>query len=733
MYFTKQADGFRAHFVASQGNGSLRTGLLAGDFTVTVVDPADGATLTPAVSESTQKSGMYFFDITSGFITTNGVGDYGVVVEVDTFAGPSSAPHVRDVFGEVLRVTQEDFDTLAVPGDEMDLIADAVDSNSVATSGANEVRDAILSDSTPFAGANIDAAISSRAAPGDAMDLVAGAVDAASIATDAIDADALATSAVNEVRDSILSDSTPFAGANVDAAISSRAVPGDAMDLVANAVDAAAIATDAIDADSIAADAIGASELAASAVTEIQSAILSDATPFAGGDIATILADTAAMQPLVDVAISTRAAPGDAMALTAAAVLSLVDDIWDEDIVATHGTADTAGLLLRALGALISQRANNPNLNALLGVSDAVGADVPSAVDTELSGPHGAGNWEGAGGQDWSSSEREQIRFRLAMDGTQTDPTTGAGTIEDILTDTAAIDTRLPADPADESNQQASHAQTQADIAALNDLNIADVQTALDNQGYTAARAPNLDNLDATVSSRESEADAATRATTNQTEHDSTQADIAALNDIDIADVQTALDNQGYTAGRAPNLDNLNDTVSSRASQSSLDSVSEAVIATDLVAIAGSSTTEIRTGATQADGFYDDMQIVVVNAAGIVARDIDSYLQINGAFTVGTTLPFTPDPGDRVIILNTVAFGQVEVSGIANAVWNALQASYQGAGTMGEQVQKLDLVAMPGPNTVASGSFADRLMNKDANKAYNQLTDALEALRDRQG
>lgn len=67
--------------------------------------------------------------------------------------------------------------------------------------------------------------------------------------------------------------------ANLDAAVSTRAQPGDAMDLVANAVDAAAIATGAIDADAIAAnaitaakiatDAIGADELAADAVAEI--------------------------------------------------------------------------------------------------------------------------------------------------------------------------------------------------------------------------------------------------------------------------------------------------------------------------------------------------------------------------------------------------------------------------------------------------------------------------------
>lgn len=53
-----------------------------------------------------------------------------------------------------------------------------------------------------------------------------------------------------------------------------------------------AFAAGAIDASAIAADAIGSSELAASAVTEIQTAILSDATPFAGASVAAIKAKT---------------------------------------------------------------------------------------------------------------------------------------------------------------------------------------------------------------------------------------------------------------------------------------------------------------------------------------------------------------------------------------------------------------------------------------------------------
>lgn len=88
---------------------------------------------------------------------------------------------------------------------------------------------------------------------------------------------------------------------------------------------------------------------------------------------------TASEAPNLDAAITTRAVAGDAMALTAGAV----DDVWDEDIVAAHGGADAAGLLLRALGALISQRGNNPTLNALLGVPDAAGDDLSETVWAE--------------------------------------------------------------------------------------------------------------------------------------------------------------------------------------------------------------------------------------------------------------------------------------------------------------------------------------------------------------
>lgn len=66
-------------------------------------------------------------------------------------------------------------------------------------------------------------------------------------------------------------------------------------------------------------------------------------------------------------------------------------------------------------------------------------------------------------------------------------------------------------------------------VVALNNLSTSDVTSVLDAQGLTAVRAALLDNLDAAISSRESESSASTRAATDQASHGTTQAAIAAL------------------------------------------------------------------------------------------------------------------------------------------------------------------------------------------------------------
>lgn len=113
---------------------------------------------------------------------------------------------------------------------------------------------------------------------------------------------------------------------NLDAAVSTRAVPGDAMDLIAGAVDAAAIATDAIDADAI----------AASAVTEIQAGLATSAA------VAAIQADTDDIQTRLPASLSagrmrSQVEGMDAGTVTAAAVAT---DAFDADALAADAVEE---------------------------------------------------------------------------------------------------------------------------------------------------------------------------------------------------------------------------------------------------------------------------------------------------------------------------------------------------------------------------------------------------------
>ncbi len=241
----------------------------------------------------------------------------------------------------------------------------------------------------------------------------------------------------------------------------------------------------------------------------------------------------------LDALISSRAVAGDAMALTAAAI----DAIWDE-VQAGHVVAGSFGAFLNAL---ITSRSSHS------------AADV----DTTLTAAHGAGNWTTATSVGLTAAAIDAIwdellaghvivgstGAALAAAGAGGDPAAiadavwdelqsghlTAGTFGAFLNATISLLQTEIAAAARAATNQAEHDATQATLAGLNDIDIADVQTALTNQGYTAARAPNLDNLDAQVSLVETEASAAARAVTNQAEHDATQALIAGLNDPDVA------------------------------------------------------------------------------------------------------------------------------------------------------------------------------------------------------
>lgn len=105
MWFSRTALGFRGYFTLVDENGVLVPNKESGYFIVTTVSPDDTANVISTVSESSQKSGLYFFEVPTAFLLSHGVGNYAIVVEVD-------CDEATDAFSEVLVITQADFDSI---------------------------------------------------------------------------------------------------------------------------------------------------------------------------------------------------------------------------------------------------------------------------------------------------------------------------------------------------------------------------------------------------------------------------------------------------------------------------------------------------------------------------------------------------------------------------------------------------------------------------------------------
>lgn len=161
----------------------------------------------------------------------------------------------------------------------------------------------------------------------------------------------------------------------------------------------------------------------------------------------------------------------------------------------------------------------------------------PILSDEEQTTQHGAGAWT-------TGTPATQQNIRDAMKLTPTVGAPAAGSVDehldDILTDTSTmqpiVSTNLDATVSSRSTSVEVGAVTTAvlaAIAALQDLSIADVQTALTNQGLTVVRAALLDNLDAAISTRATPGDITTA--------------IGGLNDISVGDILTAVLGSGNT------------------------------------------------------------------------------------------------------------------------------------------------------------------------------------------
>jgi len=512
--------------------------------------------------------------------------------------------------------------------------ADAIDADALASDAVSEIQSG-LATASQLTDVEADTQdIQSRlpaALVGGRMDSDVGAMQ-----TDSVDADALAADAVAEIQ-SGLSTSAEVAAVQADtddiqtrlpATLSGGRMRSHVEAIDNGAITAGAIATDAVDADALASDAVAEiqSGLATAAAVAAVQADTDDIqtrlpTSLVGGRMDS---DVGAMQAGVVDAAAIAAGAVDADALASDAVDEIADGVWDETIADHLGVGSTG-----------------------------------EALNDASSGA----------GVDWTSSEREQIRDAIGVDGAKTAAT--GGQLQGVFADTAAIDARLPADPADESNQIAQHAATQAAIAGLNDLSQAEAQAAcvaaLVAQGYTSVRAALLDNLDELISSRAVAGDemaltaaqvvAVVDAVWDEaiSGHVGAGSTGAALNDaaagVDPVVVAETILDQSIAAHQDPGT--VGRALNSMAAETTVGATPTPTAIT------------FGTSLTEPDDTFKYMTVVVVAAAGwVAARTIEAYAQANGAISVNSDNPFpvAPAEGDTVIVLRRVSGASIEAS-----------------------------------------------------------------------
>ncbi len=444
-------------------------------------------------------------------------------------------------------------------------------------------------------------------------------------------------------------------------------------------------------------------------------------------DVTAILADTAAIDSRLPSDPADESLQQAAHAQTQADIAALTDiDIADVQTAMTNqGYTSGRAPNLDNLDAAVSSRSDFDETTDPVELLDSGGAAGTSAaelvtdIEADLASNHGSGQWDGTE-SDWTAAEKEQIRFRLAMDGTQTNPTTGTGTLEDILADTDAIDSRLPSDPADESLQQAAHAQTQADIAALNNPTVGDIADAVwdeDLSAHTGAgsagEAQNrLDdilsdtntmqplvstNLDATVSSRAVAGDAMDLLAGSV---DANALDATAV--AEIADGVWDEDITGHTGGTSAGAYQERcdvDTSTRAVPGDAMDLVADAV---DASALATSGVDEI------ADAVWDE-PIAGHAGAGSTGEALARVdVDVSTRAEAGDAMTLTPTAAESLVAdvwdeaqadhLTAGSVGKslddagatADPNAIADAVWDEPLAGHTGAGSMGQLQSRCD-------------------------------------------
>lgn len=593
-------------------NGSLVASSTADDFTVYVIDQNDSGFVSPFVTESTQRSGIYYFDIPSAFLVSSGTGDYNVSIEVNR-----TNPTVMDVYYGHINVTDKDIDSIsATVSGNVNLTENAIAAISASvwdavntehnTSGTfGSLIDLIYSGSggggSGITSGNIDQIVNAvwneparehntsgtmgwlqnqiidTIFSGSGIPLSSASVD---FIVDAIwnePANEHNTSGTVGFLQNLLDDinvrtSSSFIiiNDNLDVAVSTRAAPGDSMSLNPNTI--AAISSSVWDAQ--------------------------------GNNHNTSGTMGWFVQQVVDTLIS-----GSGVSFSSSSVDTLVNAMWDEPIN-EHNLTGTMGALQGLLDDINATTNNsytiiNSNLDvavssraapgdAMLLTGDTI-SSISSSVWNALESNHIA-----SGTMGWLLGQMNELTFSGSVNLT-------SGTITDLVN-------AVWNEPANEHNISGT---------------VGYLQNFLDNINSTTNNSYQIinTNLDATISSRAASGEAM-QLTANT---------IGAIS----SSVWEAIDTDHNTSGTMGFLLNLIDEINVKTSSSL------ALISTDGVSVASSSIDQI------VDATWDEL-VSEHTISGSTART-----------------------------LSTAGAGGVDLDLLADAVWDRTAATNNTSGTMG--------------------------------------------------
>ena len=122
-------------------------------------------------------------------------------------------------------------------------------------------------------------------------------------------------------------------------------------------------------------------------------------------------------------------------------------------------------------------------------------------------------------------------------------------------------------------------------------------------------------------------------------------------------------------------------------------------IAAETSAAIGSTATNIKTGLSQNDDFYNNMQVVIINTSGVVVRNVNDFVQIDGEIIVDV-LPFVPAINDPIIIVARTGSVPIDADLISDAVWDEPSGDHVISDTMGELQNKIDTLTIGAPKII---------------------------------